>query len=285
MYTDRGWVYLHLKANEQAISDFNSALALNPVYARAYARRGQAYRYLKDYQHAMSDYDRAIELNPQDTWSYERRGRMHRKLGNYWRALEDFDRIVELDPNYVWAYLHRGITYRLLKNYEQALVEFDHALEIRPHYASILAERGLTCLWMQDLRQAISDYTHSKELDVYYLQNHNNWMAIWSGMCYERPGLEVIERLETIAATDPENPVAFVCRGVAMWLLRNFEEALPVLEQPIQMAPEDWDAYFWKGMTCASMGQDEEAIAAIERSLTLDMPPILLTPLRWFERR
>ena len=64
MYTDRGWVYLHLKANEQAISDFDSALALNAVYARAYARRGQAYRYLKDYQRAMSDYNRAIQLNP-----------------------------------------------------------------------------------------------------------------------------------------------------------------------------------------------------------------------------
>ena len=31
MYTDRGWVYLHLKENEQAIRDFNSALALKPV--------------------------------------------------------------------------------------------------------------------------------------------------------------------------------------------------------------------------------------------------------------
>ena len=50
---------------------------------------------------------------------------------------------------------------------------------------------------------------------------------------------------------------------------RTYEEALPVLEQAIQMTPEDWDAYFWKGMTCASMGQDEEAIVAIERSLTL----------------
>jgi tetratricopeptide (TPR) repeat protein/GTPase SAR1 family protein len=284
MYTDRGWVYLHLRENEQAISDFNSALALNPLYARAYARRGQAYRYLKDYQQAMSDYNRAIELNPQDTWSYERRGRMHRKLGNYRSALEDFDRIVELDSNYVWAYLHRGITYRLLKNYPQALAELDRALELRPHYASILAERGLTCLWMQNLKQAISDYTHSKELDGYYIQNHNNWMAIWAGMCYERPGLELIERLETIAATAPEHPVAFVCRGVAMWLLKDFDEALPVLEQPIQMASGDWDAYFWKGMVCASMGQEEEAIAAIERSLELELPPILLTPLRWFEQ-
>jgi tetratricopeptide (TPR) repeat protein len=284
LYTDRGWVSLHLKENEQAMHDFDSAVALDPLYARAYARRGQAYRYLKDYQHAMSDYNRAIELNPQDTWSYERRGRVYRKLGNYSRALEDFDQVVELDPNYVWAYLHRGITYRLLKNYQQALVEFDHALDIRPNYASILAERALTCLWMQNPRHAILDYTHSKELDGYYLQNHNNWMAIWSGMCLERPGREVIAPLGDIATTAPEYPVAFVCRGVAMWLLRNFEEALPMLAQAMLMAPEEMDAYFWKSMTCASLGRDEEAIATIERSLDLNLPPILLTPLCWFEQ-
>ena len=109
-------------------------------------------------------------------------------------------------------------------------------------------------------------------------------MAIWSGMCYNRPDLEVIEQLEIIAATDPENPVAFVCRGVARWLRRDFEEALQELEQAIQVAPEEWDAYFWKGMTYASLGQDEQAIAAIEQSLALGLPPILLTPLRWFEQ-
>jgi tetratricopeptide (TPR) repeat protein len=172
----------------------------------------------------------------------------------------------------------------LLKDYPRALADFDRALELRPHYASILAERGLTCLWMRDLRQAILDYTPSREIDYYYLQNHNNWMAIWSGMFYERPGLEVIEQLEIIAATDPTYTFAFVCRGVAMWLRRDFEGALKELEQAIQMAPEEWDAYFWKGLTYASLGHDEEALAAVERSLELELPPILLTPLRWFEQ-
>ncbi|HXX78076.1 MAG TPA: tetratricopeptide repeat protein, partial [Ktedonobacteraceae bacterium] len=284
MYTDRGWVYVHLKQNEQAIHDFNSAIALNPQYARAYARRGLAYRFLKNYPQAFSDFDRAIELNPQDTWAYERRGRMYRKIGNYAHALEDFDQIVERDSNYVWAYVHRGITYRLLKNYPQALAEFDHALALKPHYASILAERGLTCLWMRNPSQAILDYTHSKELDLYYLQHHNNWMAIWAGMCYGRPGRDVIAQLNTIATAAPEYPVAFVCRAVSMWLQRNFAEALPVLEQAIQMASDEWDAYFWKGMNCASIKQDEAAIASIEQSLTSGIPPILLTPLRWFEQ-
>src|SRR5439155_11920028 len=71
--------------------------------------------------------------------------------------------------------------------------------------------------------------------------------------------------------------------SVAMWLQRNFEEALHMLERAIQMSPEEWDAYFWKGMACASLGQEEEAIEAVERSLELELPPILLTPLRWFE--
>jgi len=284
IYSDRGWAYLRLKENEQAVIDFNSALALKSEYARAYGRRGLAYRFLKDYQRAIADFDRAIELNPQDTWAYVQRGRVYRKLRNYQQALEDFDHAVELDPNYVWAYVHRGITYRLLKDYQQALAEFDRALELRPHYASILAERGLTCLWMQNLRQAIIDYTHSREIDFYYLQNHNNWMAIWSGMYYEIPDLEVIERLEIIATTDPENPVAFICRGVARWLRRDFEEALQELEQAIQIAPEEWDAYFWKGLTCASLGQDEEVTTAIEKALELGLPPILLTPLKRFEQ-
>jgi tetratricopeptide (TPR) repeat protein len=137
---------------------------------------------------------------------------------------------------------------------------------------------------MRNTRQAVIDYTHSREIDFYYLQNHNNWMAIWSGMCYEIPDVEVIERLEILATTDPEAYAAFVCRGVAKWLRRNFDEALQELEQAIQLEPENWDPYFWKGMAYASLGREDEAIAAVERSLELELPPILLTPLRWFEQ-
>ena len=69
-----------------------------------------------------------------------------------------------------------------------------------------------------------------------------------------------------------------------MWLRTNFEEALQELEQAIQIAPEECDAYFWKGVACASLERDEEAMTAKEKSLELELPPILLTPLRWFEQ-
>jgi hypothetical protein len=32
------------------------------------------------------------------------------------------------------------------------------------------------------------------------------------------------------------------------------------------------------------MGRDKDAIAAIEKALELDLPPVLLAPLCWFEQ-
>ena len=252
IYSDRGWAYLHLKEYGQAMSDFNSALALKPDYAWVYGSRGLAYHLLKDYQRAIADFDRAIELNPQYTWSYEQRGRVYRKLGNYRRALEDFDRAValEIEPNYAWAYYLRGLNH----------------------------------LWLKDINQAKVDFTHSRELDQTRL--YHGWFVIWTGMCQERPDPRMPERLELIAATNPEHPVASVCRGVAMWLRKYFKEALAQLERAIQVGPEEWrwDSYFWQGMTYASLGLEKEARISIEKSLELELPPILLTPLKWFEQ-
>ncbi len=67
-----------------------------------------------------------------------------------------------------------------------------------------------------------------------------------------------------------------------MWLRGYYDEALEELLQAIERAPERWDAYFWKGMACISLDRDEEAIAAIEKALELELPPVLLAPLRWF---
>jgi tetratricopeptide (TPR) repeat protein len=92
--------------------------------------------------------------------------------------------------------------------------------------------------------------------------------------------------LKMIAATNPEHPVASVCRGVVMWLRKYYKEALAQLEQAIQVGPEEWrwDSYFWQGMTYASLGLEVEARLSIEKALELELPPILLTPLRWFEQ-
>jgi tetratricopeptide (TPR) repeat protein len=279
-FTSRGWAYYNLKEYQQAIINFNHALELDPNAAIAYHCRGWTYDALKNYQQAIVDFDRALELDPNNAWAHCGRGWVYHDLKEYQQAIVDFNRALELDPNYTFAYRNRGWAYYWLKEYQRAFADFNCALELDPNYTEAYFGRGYTYLWLVDIKQAVADFTRSWVLDP----SLNGWMMKWTGMCLDRPFPYTAGRLDKIASTDPDRYAAYVCRGVAMWLREYYENAMAELEQAIQIAPEAWDAYFWKGVACASLQRDEEAIAVIERSLELELPPILLTPLRWFEQ-
>jgi tetratricopeptide (TPR) repeat protein len=248
IYRKRGFAHKRLKEYELAIEDYNRAIGLIPDYARAYASRGSAYRSLREYEHAIADYNRALEL-----W-----------------------------PNYVWVYAGRGRTYSHLKQYKQSIQDLNHAIEIEPDYAWAYFIRGFTHLLVKDVAQARNDFLKSIELNPRDV--NVRWMVEWSEMGKERPSPEVMQRLADIAELDPGDCWSLVCRGVVLWLSRHFEEALTLIHQANLIKPEIWDPYFWKGMVYASIMQDIEAKTAIEKSLELELPPVLLTPLHWFEQ-
>src|ERR1700756_3215124 len=57
----------------QAISDYNKAIEIDPKYAGAYNNRGYTY-YSKDlYDQAISDYNKAIEIDPRYAGAYNNR--------------------------------------------------------------------------------------------------------------------------------------------------------------------------------------------------------------------
>ncbi len=80
--------------------------------------------------------------------------------------------------------------------------------------------------------------------------------------------------------------VARVCKGVALSLRGKLKEGLAELEQALSLKPEEWDAYFWKGMLYAYYyrGRNPAAMEAVEKALEVGLPPVLLTPLHWLEK-
>jgi tetratricopeptide (TPR) repeat protein len=261
--------------------------ALHPSFsqeqqAQIYRKRGFAYNKLKEYERAITDYNRAIELDSNYARAYASRGDAYRNIREYERSIEDYNRALELRSNYAWAYVGRSQTHSLLKEYGQALKDLNHATEVAPNYTWAYFVRGYIHLWLKDVVQARDDFIHSLELNPKYV--NALWMVEWSGMGKEKSDAGVIQRLEAISELDPQDRWTLICRGVALWMNRNFEETLTLLDQAITLKPEASDPYFWKGMAYTSLMQDEAAIAAVEQSLELELPPILLTPLRWFEQ-
>lgn len=61
LFASRGDVYQDKKAFEQAIADYDSAIALSADYILAYVSRGTAYEAKGDKDRAIADYRRALK--------------------------------------------------------------------------------------------------------------------------------------------------------------------------------------------------------------------------------
>jgi tetratricopeptide (TPR) repeat protein len=114
---------------------------------------------MKRFQEALSDFNRAIELNPDYTWAIAHRGATYHFLGKgyYNKGLADFNRAIDLKPNYAWAIAYRCQIYTLMKRYSEALVDCDRAIAldntIVPNWPG---ERGLLLSYLGRYAEVIS---------------------------------------------------------------------------------------------------------------------------------
>ena len=93
---DRGSVYLIKGEHNQAISEFDKALEINPKDSGAYKNRGAAYMNIGQFDQAISDYTKALEINPKDAEAYNIRGRAYYFKGEYEKSWEDLNKAEDL---------------------------------------------------------------------------------------------------------------------------------------------------------------------------------------------
>ena len=106
---------------DQAISQYNQAIAINPTFANAYISRGIAYAQSKgQYDQALSDFSKAIEISPQFAKAYKDRGIAYYKKGQYDQAITDYSKAIELNPRFADAYSNRAVAYYSKGEYEKA---------------------------------------------------------------------------------------------------------------------------------------------------------------------
>lgn len=280
IYGKRSMAHLFREEYQRAVEDCDRALALDPTYGEAYLLRGIAFSMLSDYQRAIPDFTHALALNSHDLFAYTYRGIAYREQKNYGQALADFDGALALDPQMdeitllrnltygqfnevgrglgdfdhalamnpedAQAYVSRGMAYCALGEYRRAIEDLDRALSLNPNDAQALAGRGHVYLEMGDIGRARDDLRQSRILssgDV-----HTGLLLEWAALCQDGPHPDTPGRLDAIAAENPRQYAAYVCRGIALFLHEQFEESLAELEQALLLDADKGHAYFWKAL-------------------------------------
>ena len=144
-YFSRAFAHRSLGDYEQALKDYNQALQAQPSLSKDeyfYSGRILACLGTGDLDQAQSDLEKALTLNPNSASLINTRGLLLQKQGRYGPALKDHVKALELSPNY-WrakadlAWLLATCPDEQYRDGKQALVFAETAAKVKPDYSTL----------------------------------------------------------------------------------------------------------------------------------------------------
>jgi tetratricopeptide (TPR) repeat protein len=157
-YYNRATAKFYLGRKQEAVADYDLAIALDPKFSMAYNNRGNTKKDLGQLPAAIKDFDRAIALNPKNDKAYYNRGSAKSALGQKEASIADFDRAIALNAYYAQAYNNRGNAKFFLERFEAALSDFDRTIAIDPTYIETYNNRGAAKLALERTQEALIDF-------------------------------------------------------------------------------------------------------------------------------
>jgi tetratricopeptide (TPR) repeat protein len=131
-YTARGEALAHSGKPDEALAEFDQAIALDPHNAEALYNRGLLYQGEKQHQLAVDDFTSANGLTPQRAEPLLGRAISYLALDRVKEAVADLDEAAEADPQNPQIWTTRGLAYERLGDKTKAAGSYSRAMILRP---------------------------------------------------------------------------------------------------------------------------------------------------------
>jgi tetratricopeptide (TPR) repeat protein len=142
----------------QSVDDFTQALRLRANYVEAWRRRGGTLWYLRRPQEALSDFQSVLRMNPQNSQALSDLGTYYQRSGQTELALQYYDRAIDADGRNYRAFGNRA-AIRLQQNRPaDAIRDADQALKIRPEYIAARINLAAVSFKLGDTAEALRHF-------------------------------------------------------------------------------------------------------------------------------
>lgn len=207
-FTVRGDALAGLKRYDRAIDDYDAAIRLDPNNARLFSLRATAFASMREARLAIRDYTEAIRLDPRRVQSLVDRAAVYKKIRRYDLALDDQSAAIRLDPASAELYDGRGETYAHNNAYDRAIDDYNEAIRLKPS-AKFYLNRGAAYQLKDNMDAALADYNKAIELNGKLALAYNN-----RGMVLRAKGNRprALADFTTAARLDPDLDIAVAHR-------------------------------------------------------------------------
>lgn len=218
---------------EKALSEFSSALDMEPDRPEILHNRGRALAGLEQYVRAAEDFSKALETSKNPNEILLDRAAAYFHSGDSKKAIKDYNRIIKNDSSYAKAYYGRGLTYMKLRDFDRAIKDFQEVTRLVPAYAAAYKQQGLI----------YSDRGRKDEA----------FAVLSKGIELSRNSAEL-----------------FYERGLVNYDLGNREDAVADFSRAIDLAPGKKEFLNDRGFVYLQLKRYSEAVADFEQCLSID---------------
>ena len=159
---------------QEALAQFDQAVALKPDYAEAYNNRALILQDLNRPSDALTSLDRTLALAPDNARAQNNRGAVLQDLKRFEEALAAHDKALALNAGFAEAQFNRATALHALKRFDEAIADFEKAIALRPDYPEAYQNLGATLQDEKRLEEAAAAYRKAIALRPDYAEAHNN---------------------------------------------------------------------------------------------------------------
>jgi tetratricopeptide (TPR) repeat protein len=277
-HTSLGVAFHRLGEDDRALSCYDAALKIDPIYAEAHYFRANILYSHGNVREAIAGYTIAIGLKPELIEVHEKPVPQDR-LTDYTRSLAemywiarpahrilDLNKSLETNPGQASLFKERAAEYYRLRNYVQAIADYSSSLEIGPDDASVLHFRGVAYEQIGQFDRALKDYQRAIVINPQLSDVYINRGVAFGQMGHFRQAIASLTEAIRLA---PKNPDGYFNRGTAYLQQGDFERAIEDFSMVIQLSSNDEAAYYWRGISNEEAGRQREAIADYRQFLAL----------------
>ena len=152
--------------------------------------------------------------------------------------------------------------------YEEAILNYDKAIELDPQDSEMYLWRALSKRALGKNNDAIDDLNKMVKIDssphAFEMQG-----KILSNMQEHRKAIAAFDK---VIELDPNYPSCYIQRAIAKCALRQYQEAINDLDQHLQIEPDDFYAYRFRGKVNEDLGNLDAAKRDFQKALTVLSP-------------
>ncbi|MEV4299361.1 tetratricopeptide repeat protein [Microbispora rosea] len=137
LFANRAQLLARLGRGEEALADFDRAVAIDPGFPDHYLDRGNLLFEMGRTDEALADYETAMRVSPPLPEAYYNRAELRLAAGDLDGARADLDHVIELDPGYLDAYVNRAGVLEMLGEHEAARRDVEAGLALDPGNAHL----------------------------------------------------------------------------------------------------------------------------------------------------